>query len=451
MKKYPKMKDSEIEWIGKIPEHWNVKRLKHVTKFSLGLVINPSDYFDEKGNIPIITGKNVSPNGIDLSNTDLITSESNNQLKQSQIFSDDIVTMRVGYAGRSAVVKSSEHGINCASLIITRSSINHNSNFVCSVLNSPIGNSQVLMNQNGMAQQVVNLSSWKNFVMLMPSKLEQNIISKFLDKKTAKIDSYISKNQKLMLLLKEKRQSIINQAITKGLDTSVPMKDSRIEWIRDTPKHWEVKSLKFTINMMTEFASNGSFAGLRKNVHYLFEPDYARLVRLTDLRKNVNNKNGIWIDQDSYEYLKKSKLFGDEILMANVGAYAGIFFRMPKISEKASLAPNMIILKFNSNQILPDFFMYASLSQHVVDRLKQLSLMTSAQPKIDKTGLKQIKIICPPITEQQQIISFLNKIIPKVDLVLSKTQSQLEKLYEYRKSITSSIVTGKIDVRGAAA
>ena len=209
--------------------------------------------------------------------------------------------------------------------------------------------------------------------------------------------------------------------------------------------------MKFTIDMITEYASNGSFASLKDNVHYLSEPDYARLVRLTDLRKNIPDNKGYWIDKHSYEFLKKSKLFGGEILMANVGAYAGTFFKMPKIFEKASLAPNMIIIKFNSNKILSDFFMYASASTYVVDQLKQLSDLTTAQPKIDKTGLKQIKIICPTILDQQEIINYLNSQTSKIEQIILKIKSQIEKLQEFKQSLISSCVTGKIDVRDTIA
>ena len=122
MNPYPLYKDSDIEWVGKIPKEWKLMKIKHLTNVSVGLVINPSHYFDDNGTVPIITGKNVQTDGLDLSNVDFITEESNRKIKESQIFSGDIVSMRVGYPGRSCVVKDSENGINCCSLIITRSS-----------------------------------------------------------------------------------------------------------------------------------------------------------------------------------------------------------------------------------------------------------------------------------------------------------------------------------------
>jgi len=208
------MKDSGIEWIGEIPEEWVIKKLKQLTTFSLGLVINPSHYFDENGTIPMITGKHVHLNGLKLSNTNKITSESNHKLKSSQIYSEDIVTMRVGYAGRSAVVTNSENGINCASLIITRCSISNNSNFICYVLNSIIGQTQTNISQYGMAQQVINLNSWKNFLIPLPSKSNQNQIVSYLDEKTAKIDSLISKVKLQITKLQEFRESLISSAVT---------------------------------------------------------------------------------------------------------------------------------------------------------------------------------------------------------------------------------------------
>ena len=122
MEKYQSYKSSGVEWIGEIPEGWILNKIKHHSQVNVGLVINPSTYFDDNGTIPIITGKNVQTTGIDLTNVDFITEQSNDLLIKTQIFEGDIVSMRVGYPGRSCVIKEKENGINCCSLIITRKS-----------------------------------------------------------------------------------------------------------------------------------------------------------------------------------------------------------------------------------------------------------------------------------------------------------------------------------------
>ena len=108
------------------------------------------------------------------------------------------------------------------------------------------------------------------------------------------------------------------------------MKDSGIEWIGEIPKEWSIGRIKNVIAILTDYTANGSFGDLAKNVQYLDGEGFARLVRLTDLRENLNNEAGVYVSESAYKYLAKSSLYGNEILVANVGAYAGLFCMMPE-------------------------------------------------------------------------------------------------------------------------
>src|SRR5690606_25771549 len=147
-----------------------------------------------------------------------------------------------------------------------------------------------------------------NFTIAAPGLAEQTQIARFLDHETARIDALIEEQQRLIELLKEKRQAVISHAVTKGLDPTVPMKDSGVEWLGEVPAHWGVSKFGFLKTVLTEYTANGSFADLKSNVTYLDSPNFARLVRLTDLRKNLENPDGVWIDEDAYKYLAKSAL-----------------------------------------------------------------------------------------------------------------------------------------------
>ena len=215
-----KMKDSGIEWIGEIPEHWGVKNIKHHSEVNVGLVINPSTYFDEYGTIPIITGKNVKVTGIDLGEVDKITEESNELLWKTKIYEDDLVSMRVGYPGRTSVVKKSENGINCCSVIITRKSKSIISKLLELQLNSKIGEIQVELCQGGMGQKVVNLSDWNEFKVISPPLSEQTQIVSYLDEQTQLIDKNIQTEEKKIELLKEYRQSLISEVVTGKIKVS---------------------------------------------------------------------------------------------------------------------------------------------------------------------------------------------------------------------------------------
>jgi type I restriction enzyme S subunit len=208
------MRDSGVEWIGEIPSGWVVKKIKHHSEVNVGLVINPSTYFDDNGTIPIITGKNVQVTGIDLRKVDYITEESNELLWKTKIFEGDIVSMRVGYPGRTCVVRKEEDGINCCSLIITRKSRSVNSKLLEYQLNSNIGKIQVELCQGGMGQQVVNLSDWNEFHVITPPLSEQQQIVSYLDEHTQLIDKTISVEERRIDTLKEYRQSLISEVVT---------------------------------------------------------------------------------------------------------------------------------------------------------------------------------------------------------------------------------------------
>ena len=202
-----------------IPEEWNIKKIKDITKVSVGLVINPSTYFDDDGMVPMITGKNVTENGIVLDNVDFITEKSNKLLETTRIWSGDLVTMRVGYPGRTSVVKNEHDGINCASVIITRRSKKFVSEFLGYLANSKLMSKQIIMHQAGGAQQVVNIGSWKEFLIPFPSINEQQQIASIL----SNIDSLIESTSKIIKNSKSLKTGLMQKLLTRGISHSRTM------------------------------------------------------------------------------------------------------------------------------------------------------------------------------------------------------------------------------------
>lgn len=218
-------------------------------------------------------------------------------------------------------------------------------------------------------------------------------------------------------------------------------KYSEIEWLGEVPSHWIVSKFGYVKTVLTDYTANGSFAGLKKNVVYHDEPSYARLVRLTDLRVNLDNENGVWIDKDAYNYLKKSALFGGEFLLANVGAYAGLFYQMPENKGPASLAPNMFMAKFDANKVLREFMAYVGQSQSANEQLKLNATASSAQPKLNKDDFKSVRFAFPPYEEQNNIAAFLDHETARIDTLIEKQQRLIELLNEKRQAVISHAVT----------
>ncbi len=204
------------------------------------------------------------------------------------------------------------------------------------------------------------------------------------------------------------------------------------------PEDWKLMASGEFIEVLTDFTANGSFASLAENVTYLDYPDYARLVRLTDIRTNFKNQ-GIYVSKDSYEFLAKSSLFGGELLLANVGAYAGYSFLFQKIfQEYATLGPNMFLIKANKNilreEYVPLVFGHGSVFKQLIE-----AAASSAQPKINKDNVRKSVAIIPPLKEQERIAEALSD----VDAMISSLEKLIAKKKAVKQGAMQELLTGK--------
>jgi len=171
-----------------------------------------------------------------------------------------------------------------------------------------------------------------------------------------------------------------------------------------------MKIIDYT-TLVTDYVANGSFASLKKNVQYKKEEDYAVMIRLVDYNSNYN-KNFVFIGKDSYNFLRKSKLYGNEIIISNVGANVGTIFKCPKLKYKMSLAPNSIMMKTKG---YADFYFYWLKSKFGQFAIKSI-VSGSAQPKFNKTDFRSLKIPVPPLQEQKAIAATLSCLDDKIEL-----------------------------------
>ena len=204
-----------------------------------------------------------------------------------------------------------------------------------------------------------------------------------------------------------------------------------LEWKYGTlPTSWELSTIGDYSNTITDYVANGSFASLAQNVHYKEQPDVAVLIRLVDYNNNFRG-DFVYIDEHAYEFLSKSKLYGGEIIISNVGANVGTVFRCPTLPLKMSLAPNSIMLRTKG---IDDFYYYwfkSPVGQHAI-----ASIVTgSAQPKFNKTTFKKIVVPVPPIDTQRKIALCLKTIDDKIECnnaINDNLEQQAELLYHER-------------------
>ena len=209
------MKDSGIDWIGKIPKEWGIQKIKSISsRINVGVVIRPSEYFDENGTVPFLRGINVKEYLISSDNMVYINESSNRILSKSQVHTDDILIVRDGSIGTSCVVPAEYDGANVVSMVIITPSISCDSRFICYSLNSDVGKTQFTLTKIGSALTHTSVSAVSDIIVAVPSCAEQKEIADYLDAKCAEIDGLIAKKEQLVKELESYKKSLIYEVVT---------------------------------------------------------------------------------------------------------------------------------------------------------------------------------------------------------------------------------------------
>jgi len=268
---------------------------------------------------------------------------------------------------------------------------------------------------SGTTIKYLSRKEFENFNLPVPSINEQNKIASFLSSVDKKIELLTKKHELLEKFKKGLMQKIFSQEIRFKQDDGSYFPD------------WEKTAMGEIINKLTDYTANGSFASLRENVTYYSQTNYAVLVRTTDLRK-AKFQPERFTDERGYDFLKKTSLFGGEIILSNVGSI-GEVFRVPLIDKPMTLAPNTYLINFNDDN--NEEFIYQILkSQNFKNKLLS-TVASSGFRAINKSNLRSVKIKKPFKKEQQKIASFLSSIDKKIDLA----KQQIEKTQTFKKGL----------------
>jgi restriction endonuclease S subunit len=277
---------------------------------------------------------------------------------------------------------------------------------------------------------ILGLDNIKKVNISIPPIEEQISIAKFLDKKIFEIDDLIAKNKNLIELEKEKRVSLINHVVTKGLDPKAKMKNSGIDWIGEIPEGWEVKKLKFNVSEKkvkeTTNDPETTFIGLEH-----IESESGILLSKSKLEE---------IDGESIKFKKNSVLFG------KLRPYLA---KVILVDFEGSCTGELIVYEVCS-EMESKYLYYRLLSKGYIDLVNSLTYGVK-MPRADPTQLSNIKMSWPPKQEQQKIAEYLDKHTSLIDRTIKKIEKNINLLEEYKKSLIHHVVTGKVDVRGVAA
>ncbi len=407
--KYSDYKESDVEWIGSIPATWNIApgfkiykenkskniglKVEKVLSLSYGkIVIRPKEKLT--GLVPesFETYQIVKPNDIIVRCMDL---------------QNDQTSLRTGLSKDDGIITSAYLNLNVLQ--------NFNAIFLHYYLHS-LDTTKVLYKFGSGLRQNLSFDDFKRLPVLVPSKEEQEKIVNFLDTKTAQIDKAIQQKEQLITLLKERQQVLIRNAVTRGLNPNVKMKDSGVEWIGKVPEHWEIKAFKYNAKISTSNHTKGL------------------LLTVNDLNDNYNGFKFINDRFSNQPFGEKGKMI---VFPKRGGA---IFTNKIKIIDRAfELDPNLMAIKIHNGSI--EFF--AHLLRQI--KLEEIADISSV-PQINNKHIYPLLFPFPPVSEQNKIVEYINIYLVKYNEVTVREQKQIEKLKEYKITLIDSVVTGKVKV-----
>lgn len=425
------MQDSGIEWLGEIPTHWKVARLKNVVEITDGTHDTPF-YTDSSNSYPLVTSKCILNGIINLSLAGRISENDYNEInKRSKVNVYDVIMPMIGTVGNPAIVTDdSKFAIKNVALIKTYGNY-YLGKFIKYILESSIFLEQYNSLKRSGVQDFISQESLKNIYIPLLPLAEQKKIVDFLDKKCSAIDSAVDAAKKLVENLREYKKSLITETVTKGLNSAAKMQDSGVEWLGDIPAHWKIIKLKY-------FGTCRN--GLTYSPNDIVDEDEGILVlRSSNIKNgklffgdNVFVKNA----DDTFKVKKgdiiicsrngSRELIGKNALIdIDIEAYFGAFMLIYRCKN-----PKYIYHVLNS-----DIFNYY-LGTFFTSTINQLTIKNFAN----------IKIPLPPIEEQKEIAAFLDSKCAAIDENISKREKLIEKLSEYKKSLIYEVVTGKVEV-----
>jgi type I restriction enzyme S subunit len=443
--RYPKYKDSGVEWLGQVPEHWEVAHFKwQIERNDGGVWGDDPDGLNDtivlRSTEQTVDGRwqidNPAPRKLSdsdmagslLAEGDLLLTKSSGSslhIGKTTLVTPEIAAMRCCYS-------------NFMQRIRTRSSFSPK--LAWHVLNNELARRQLdLLSNSTTGLANLNGTIIGLIIVPVPPPDEQTAITTFLDRETAKIDALIAEQRRLIELLKEKRQAVISHAVTQGLDPNVPMKDSGIEWLGQVPEHWAERR----ISSLSTKITNG-YVGPTRDI---LRDEGIRYLQSLHIKQNqIRFDTPYFVSEDwSLEHSKSILEAGDVLIVqtGDIGQSAVVTEEFVGCNCHA-----LIIITPVRSQVVGSWISWVLNSDYGFHTL--LSIQTGAlHPHLNCRDVKDVMIPLPPLHEQRAITSLIETETAKLDTLTAEAERAIELLSERRSALISAAVTGQIDVRNA--
>lgn len=422
--RYEKYKDSGIAWIGEIPEHWEVKKIKNIcsqTNIKENSKGNPLLYIGLE-NIESGSGKYVNT-------TSEVDGIANRFCKNNVLFGK----LRP-YLSKVYLAKSD--GI-CSTEFIVYDTKENDCHFIHKLLLSQSFIDVVNSSTYGAKMPRANSEFINNIYIQIPPIQEQQHIATYLDQKCSEIDELIILQEEMITKLQSYKQSVITEAVTKGLDKNVPLKDSGIKWIGEIPEHWEASKTLFSLSMPITDGPHTTPELFETGIPFVS----AEAVSFGDGRIDFSRIRG-YISENFYqECCKKYVPQVDDIYMIKSGATTGRV-AIVDTDVKFTIWSPLAVFRCNKERMLPRFLFY-QLQSNGYQKQIELNWSYGTQQNIGMRTLEKLILSVPPLSEQQSIADYLDQKCSEIDELISIKQQKIEKLKDYKKSLIFECVTGK--------
>jgi type I restriction enzyme S subunit len=433
-KKYDNYKPSGVEWLGDVPEHWGVKRVKAISRIKRGASPRPiadPRYFSDNGEYSWVRIADVTANSHYLLETKDTLSKLGANLSV-KIYEGELFLSIAGSVGKPMISK-----IKCCihDGFVYFPDLKKGQEFLYRIFET--GRPYVGLGKHG-TQLNLNTETIANIKIPFPPLEEQTAIANFLDHKTAQIDKAIAQKGQLIELLKERRQILIHEAVTQGLDKSVEMKDSGVEWIGEVPKGWEVKKLKHVGKMVNGYAFNSNE----------FVEQGVRVMKISNIQTmNIDWSEASFINEKYYDKLPQYRIFKNDIVFALTRPIisTGIKAAIVKSNDKILLNQRNAVLK-SFNNVVDKWIYFIILNDAFVQEFDNEIDKTGQQPNISVYSIGNLFVPVPSIKEQQEIVNYIETQNEKIKTAISLKEREISSLKEYKTVLIDAAVTGKVIV-----
>ncbi len=428
LKPYPKYKNSGIQWIGEIPEGWEVRKIKHLCFKGAEYGLNePSDNYVDDG-VRFLRITDITENGNLIENGVYLPENKTN--KEYLLNTGDVLVARSGSIGTSLYFDKEKYERCLFAGYLVRFVVNKSNNgrFLYYFTNSKSFYAQIELETIQTTIGNFNGQKYANMRIAIPPLPDQTTIANFLDKKTAKNDALIEKDKQLIALLKEKRTALINHAVTKGLDPNVKLKDFGIEWIGEIPGDAKIMPFRRVcyVNQGLQFPED----------ERLSEPDEKSKIYIT-IKYIHADEDGVkeYIPNPPRSVICKK----EDVLLARTGATGEVI-----TNQEGVFHNNFFKVNYNS-KIDRDYLVYY-LKMDSIKKVLLLKAGVTTIPDLNHDAFLSTPFILYSIEKQKQIAGYLDKKTAKIDKTIKLIEKKIKLLEEYKKSLIHYLVTGKVDV-----